>query len=239
MIRFAIIVCAAGASIVQPLPAQSLTDANFHGWFSYIGDHPLGRSRWGVHLEEQWRRHDGFLRWQQNLPRAGVNFAVSKSLTLGAGYGWITTYRYGASPVARGFPESRLWYDLRHTARAGKFTVANRLRFENRWLEFRARDWQYENRLRHMLRVTHPVRGAWYASVYDEWFLPVRPEANPNALDQNRIALVVGRQWGAYWRVETGYMHQAVWQRNARWREDNHTLLFTVTSTQPLFRRAP
>jgi len=36
---------------------------NFHGWWNYFGDHPIGGSKWGVHLEGQWRRHDVAARW--------------------------------------------------------------------------------------------------------------------------------------------------------------------------------
>lgn len=219
------------------LEAQSISDPNLHGWFSYIGDHQLGSSKFGLHLEEQWRRHDLVMAWQQNLPRAGLTYRVNPKLQLAAGYGYITTYRYGDSPLARSFPESRLWYDARFTHKVGRFTILNRARFENRWLEFRQRDWQYENRLRHMLRVNRSLGTAgWYAGVYDEYFVPIRPHRNPNDLDQNRAAFVLGKQVHPHWRVEAGYMHQAVWQRNARWREDNHTFVFTVTSSKP-FRR--
>jgi hypothetical protein len=43
-----------------------------------------------------------------------------------------------------------------------------------------------------------------------------------------------GRTLNPYWRIETGYMLQTVTQRNGRIREDNHTLLFSLWSTQPL-----
>jgi hypothetical protein len=223
--------------IAASASAQSLSDPNLHGWYSYIGDHPLGHSRFGLHLENQWRRHDLLTRWQQNLPRFGVTYRLNKNLQLAAGYAWVTTYRYGASPIARPFPESRLWYDARFTHKRGRYTILNRARFENRWLEFRPRDWQYENRIRHMLRVNRTIgnRG-WYIGIYDEYFVPLAPERNPNPIDQNRIAAVIGKQLSPHFRLEAGYMHQAVWQRNALWREDNHTLVLTLTGSKP-FRR--
>ena len=33
-------------------------DHNAHGWYNYFGDHPIGGSKWGAHLEGQYRRHD-------------------------------------------------------------------------------------------------------------------------------------------------------------------------------------
>ena len=87
----------------------------------YFGDHPIGQSRWGVHLEGQWRRHDGFNRWQQLLLRPGVNFEVNKALLLTGGYAFINSYRYGAFPtLARATPEHRIWEQALLRYKTGK-----------------------------------------------------------------------------------------------------------------------
>src|SRR5690348_15040669 len=88
---------------------ERIADHNFHGWFNYFGDHPIGASKWGVHLEGQFRRHDVIAKWQQLLLRPGVNYQVSKSVVLTAGYAFVrsSTYSEFAAPAAA-TPEHRL-----------------------------------------------------------------------------------------------------------------------------------
>jgi len=79
-------------SLLSPflLAAQDrITDHNFHGWFSYFGDHPIAGSKWGAHLEGQFRRHNVITRWQQLLLRPGVNYQATPAVMLTAGYAFV------------------------------------------------------------------------------------------------------------------------------------------------------
>ena len=48
-------------------PAASVYDSNGHLWLNYVGDHPLGDTKWGIHLESQFRLSDMGSDWQQLL----------------------------------------------------------------------------------------------------------------------------------------------------------------------------
>ncbi len=211
--------------------AGAQTDPNAHAWAQYFGDHPLGSTRWGLHLEGQVRRH-GVLRAPQNLLlRPALNFRLHPKVELTAGYGYISHHRYGAFPAARSWSEHRLFQDVKAQHAAGRARLLHRFRFENRWLV----NGLYENRFRYMARATIPLRGPWYLAVWDEVFAPVTPEQFPEFSDQNRATLAVGKRLTDHVRVEAGYMLQTVWQRNGRVREDNHTVVFALSSTAPLF----
>lgn len=67
--------------------ASARTDGNAHFWSQYSGDHPIGSSLWGVHLEAQIRRHDSFRAPQNLLPRPAANFLLHPKVELTAGYG--------------------------------------------------------------------------------------------------------------------------------------------------------
>ncbi len=213
--------------------AGAQTDPDAHVWLQYFGDHPLGSTRWGLHLEGQLRRHDVFRAPQNLLLRPALNFRVHPKVELTAGYGYISHHRYGKFPQARSWSEHRLFQDVKAQHAAGRARLLHRFRFENRWLV----NGLYENRFRYMARATIPLRGPWYLALWDEIFLPVKPEQFPQFSDQNRATLALGKRLTDHVRVEAGYMLQTVWQRNGRIREDNHTIVFAVFSSSPFRRR--
>ena len=143
--------------------AQERTvDNNFHGWLNYYGDHPIGNSKWGVHLEGQWRRHDGFAKWQQLLLRPGVNYEVNRILMLTGGYAFIRAYPYGDHPAPARTDEHRLWEQAWLRYRTGKVAWSTRLRFENRFLQTidavsANSSYRYENRFRAWQQIRVPV----------------------------------------------------------------------------------
>src|SRR4051812_40848320 len=110
------------------LPAVAATDNNNNAWFMYFGDHPVEKSRWGVHLEGQWRRTDVGLKWQQLLLRPAVNFQLNKKVMLTGGYGFIMSYPYGNFPTQRMAPEHRFFEQAAITQRFLKLDWQNRLR---------------------------------------------------------------------------------------------------------------
>jgi hypothetical protein len=229
--------------LIAPALGQNVVDHNLNGWGMYFGDHPIGQSRWGAHLEGQWRRHDAFNRWQQLLLRPGVNYEVSKLLLLTGGYAFINSYRYGDYPtLAKATPEHRIWEQALLRYKTRKVSWTTRLRFENRFIGVRdaagnLNNYRYENRFRAWQRATVPLSRKYYLTGYDEIWFYVKPYVSASALDQNRAYVALGRRFGPAWEFEAGYMLQSIWQRNGRVVEANHTLMFTVVSRQP-FRRS-
>ena len=223
-------------------PARQFS-SNTHGWWMYFGDHPLKTgSRWGLHLEGQWRRHDVVTRWQQLLIRPGVNYEVSKNLVLTAGYAFVATHRYGEFPTATAFPEHRIFQQAVVKQSLGRWNLSHRYRLEQRFLgEKRALPgggsellrWRHENRFRYQFRLTHPLRGPWGVALYDEIFLNFGRNVAANVFDQNRAYAAVTRSLGKSKanRLEVGYLNQIVQQRNGRIFENNHTLQVAIFST--------
>lgn len=154
---------AAVFAVLQAAAQDHIGDGNNHAWFNYFGDHPIGKSKWGVHLEGQWRRENLGTQWQQLLLRPGVNYRLSPNVLLTGGYGFVETYRYGDYPAKAAFPEHRFFEQAQITRKAAKLDWVNRLRLEQREIGQMAprgdgtipRDsWRYENRFRYMLRTT-------------------------------------------------------------------------------------
>ncbi len=211
-----------------------ISEPNFNGWFVYTGDHKFSEtSRWGLHLEGQWRRNEVIIKPQQLLIRPGINYEINKHVEIGGGYAYVPTYRYGTYPIRSSYTEHRLFQNLILRNKFGKVSLMNRFRFEERFLRPVLK---YENRFRYLIKATVPLKGPWYVTAYNEVFIPVKPEVHPAFSDQNRTAALVGYKVTPHWRAEVGYMYQPVWQRNGRIREDNSTLMVMIWSDEP-FRK--
>jgi hypothetical protein len=216
------------------LGQQRVNDNNFHGWFTYFGDHPVATgSKWGVHLEGQYRRHNFITQWQQLLLRPGVNYQVSKKVTLTAGYGFIRSNVYSEyAPPAPVAIEHRIWQQAWIRYKTGRTNWSTRLRFENRFLSGR-----YENRFRAWQQIRVPIGPKRYFTAYDEFWVYVKPYQSNSWFDQNRAYAALGFDLRPTMRLEAGYMNQTLLARNGSRLEWNHTIVVSLFSTAPLFRR--
>ncbi len=229
-------------------PASArISDPNFHGWLMYFGDHAVN-DKWGIHLEAQWRRGNGFNRWQQSFFRPAVNYEINKRAQVTAGYGFAKTYPYGDFPVRQAFDEHRVYQQFVFRQPRKRVNLQYRARFEQRWIDVQkqaasstgplAHDfWRFQNRLRLNFRVDVPLKPKVYLAFYNELMLHVPPNMAPRKLDQNRAYGALGYRAHPSWRVEMGYLHQHVVQRNNRILEDNHTLQIAVYSTLRLRKK--
>lgn len=219
------------ALLVAPLAGQNrVTVQNTHFWATYDGDHKFEGSRWGVHLEGHWRRHDAGLTWQQLLLRPGVTYAVNPHLHLTAGYAFIETWPYGSPVPAPKTSEHRLWEQAALRYKTGRVSWTSRFRFENRWLESPGAAYRYENRLRLMQKLSVPMTSKTYFTASDEYWVYVKPYVSNSAFDQNRAYAALGFKLADHWKLETGYMHQGILRRSGLVFESNHTLRLTLVS---------
>ena len=222
------------AGLLIAASAFAETDNNANGWYMYFGDHGIGKSRFGVHLEGQWRRADLGLKWQQLLLRPALNFQLNKKVMLTGGYGFVETHRYGDFPAREKFPEHRTFEQATVTQRFLKLDWQNRLRLEQRHiLGYAAR---YENRFRYMLRTNVPLSKKYYVGLYDEVFYNFGKNVAFNVFDQNRAYVALGRNLPRQTRFEVGFMEQTVQQRSGRVFEHNHTLQVAIYSRMPFGR---
>lgn len=229
--------------------SQTIQDSNFHGWLMYFGDHPVS-DRWGVHLEGQLRRTNGVLAPQQILLRPGVNFKVNSHLLLTGGYAFVRTSRYGGFPAVAAFPEHRLFEQalIKHKIKA--VGLQQRLRLEQRFVgsvpapAADVEGWETRNRFRYMLRGDIPLpfrihgERRFGIALYDEAFWQFGANRGPQYLDQNRAYGALTYQLTKNNRLEFGYLHQYVPQRNGRITEHNHTLQLALFSITPIGRSA-
>lgn len=224
------------------LSASDLHDSNDNLWLNYVGDHPFfPGSKWGLHLESQFRRTDMGEHWQQLLLRPGLNYQISPSLSVSAGYAHVQTYPYGDYRIPQDFPENRLYEQIQYTHKALGLEWVHRLRLEQRRIgEVSAttgdvQNWRYENRIRYMLRTTIPISDdkKWYVALWDEAFFNFGSNVSRNYFDQNRAFVGLGRVLTPTTKLEVGFMEQTVQRRGGVIWEHNHTLAIWLMSKWP------
>ena len=231
------------AAIALSLGSLSAADQhadNYNFWLNYVGDHPLFGGPWGVHLEIQNRREDWGDEWQQLLIRPGINYTISPTLSVSAGYGYVKTYPYGELPVAHAFDEHRLWEQVICKMNLLGLEWQHRLRLEQRWIEEQNKagdttNWRGENRLRYMLRTNIPITQdkKTYVAVWDEVFLNFGGNILKNNFDQNRAFIGIGRKLTPTTRLEVGFMEQTIQRRGGDKWEANHTVSVWLLSNWP------
>lgn len=224
--------------------ADDLHDSNGNLWLNYVGDHPLFGSPLGVHLEVQNRRAEMGDEWQQLLIRPGLNYQISPSLSVSAGWAYVKTYRYGDYPAAHDFPEHRAWEQAVYTHTGLGLDWTHRLRLEQRWIgemketdgDWDVANWRYENRIRYMLRTTIPLTKSkrTYLALWDEVFINFGENVKGNVFDQNRAFIGIGQKLTDTTRLEIGFMEQTLQRRGGNIWENNHTASVWLTSKLPL-----
>lgn len=242
ILRRTLSLLAACATISGGLHAADHTESNQNLWLNYVGDHPFGDSRWGLHLESQFRRADYGEHWQQLLLRPGINYTISPSITLSAGYGYVDTHPYGDIPAPADFPEHRLYEQVTYTHKALGLEWQHRLRLEQRRIGEVAPatgdvvNWRYENRVRYMARTTIPLSNdkKWYLALWDELFFNFGSNVSMNYFDQNRAFIGIGRKLTDHTKLEVGFMEQTVQRRGGVVWENNHTIAVWLMSKAPI-----
>ncbi len=228
--------------------ASDQHDNNTHLWVNYVGDHPLFGTPWGLHLEVQNRLADFGEKWQQLLIRPGLNYTISPTLTVSAGYAYVETHPYGDYPALDEFPEHRLWEQAVLTRQALGLEWQHRLRLEQRRIGELQRNatggydvgnYRYENRIRYMLRTTVPLTAdkKTYLALWDEVFFNFGSNVVKNYFDQNRLFIGVGRKLSDTTRLEIGYMEQTIQRRGGAIWENNHTVSVWLMSKWPFGRK--
>lgn len=222
-----------------PLVAEpKIADNNAHGWYMYFGDHQIKQTKWGLHLEGQWRRENVVTRWQQLLLRPAVNYQLNSHVLLTGGYGFVQTHRYGDYPANFAFPEHRLYEQAQIASKWRKTEWTNRLRLEQRYIgqPNSSPSYRYENRFRYMLRTNVPLpfgENKYCLGIYDEFFVNFGKNVAFNTFDQNRAYIALGKKLPHQTKLEIGFMEQTLQHRDGRVMEHNHTLQIAIYSKLP------
>jgi hypothetical protein len=222
---------------------------NTDAWLMYFGDHKVA-SRWGVHVEAQWRRNQLIVNPQQLLLRTGINYHFTANAFGTVGYCFVETYPYGEFAAKSTFPEHRLWQQIQFKSQMERLEVVSRIRLEQRFIHnpvqvstsYKAGKAVYSNRFRMLYRASFPFKGksiidkSWYASIYNEVFVNFGKNVGLNIFDQNRAYIAIGYKYPRLGRIEVGLMDQIIVKADGKRIENNPTLQVGLTSNIDFYK---
>jgi len=191
---------------------QSQTGA----WYMYFYNTQFKDSNFGIQGDVQYRNWDIFGDLEQLLVRSGVTYTPKDSgVKFTLGYANITTGAFGESNATTG--ESRIYQEALISQKlGGRFYVAHRFRYEQRFVEnqdFRTR-YRYNVFLNIPLNKKALVKNAIYTAFYNEIFINGQTEiGTPNPVqifDRNRTYLGLGYVLKPGQRVQLGWMNQKI-----------------------------
>ncbi|WP_207421263.1 DUF2490 domain-containing protein [Desertivirga brevis] len=162
--------------------AQRVVDKAVEFWPQYYLHVPVD-SVWSVSADYS-DRYDNFNDKVQWIGRVGLNYQLSKMISVSAGYAYSEFFT--ASGIRR---ENRPWEQLTAVHKFKKFRVSHRLRLEERFQkDTRAERFNY--RLRYQFQVQVPVfkNQKGYFFISDEPMINLGKELKGlNKFDQNRF----------------------------------------------------
>jgi hypothetical protein len=196
-------------------------------WPSVTLNHAL-TERWALHFQTRVRVDDDVSQAKDVLLRPFVSWSPLESLTLDLGYDYLHSFESSS--------ENRIWQAAEYRLGWRDFTVENRLRLDERFVEGVS---GVVVRLRYRLRGTHPIAGSWYAALSDEVLanLNGRGAGPVYGFEQNRLRFAVGARFFERLRVESGYEFQIVESRSSGTSIDNVFLVeFSIDTGKGLPR---
>lgn len=173
--------------------------------------------RWEVLGDYQYRNYNSFGDLQQILLRTALQYEFNKKLSVGSGYTFSYVENYFGSEK-RGITEHRITQQAIHKILAGKITLTERLRMEERFFPDR-----FQVRFRYALAGKYWLgkKQSWCVSAWDEIFI----NTTEPLYDQNRFFVGLGYRFSDHFRIETGNLtiNQRSVNRNQLFTQFVHT----------------
>lgn len=183
-------------------------DSETGAWFIYFGNQKISK-KMNLWNEVQVRNYDIFSDRQQLLLRAGLGYDLSENNNnVLIGYAFINSQNYiPNSDEKNSVNEHRMYQQFIHRNNFGRVFLQHRLRMEQRFLPN-----DFQSRGRYFLSANIPINNnkmlpkTIYASAYNEVFVNLQNQF----FDRNRIYGALGFVFDKNWRIEAGYMNQAL-----------------------------
>jgi hypothetical protein len=198
------------------LQAQTINQNS--GWLFLLNNTKFNKN-WGAYLDMQLRSADEWGSVRNFLFRPGVTYYLNDQHEFTLGYLLNQTFMKVAGSSDNVLTEHRVWEQYVHKHKLSTISVSHRFRLEQRFIERRANNDLFSQRLRYFIRFILPLQKGKqnfdkgpFAALQNELFfnLQKKKELNNNIFDQNRAYLAAGYRFSKKLDVEAGYLNQSV-----------------------------
>lgn len=217
------------------LLSQNQITPNPHGgWLIYAGDNKINE-RVGVHSEAQFRNFLLSNTIHQLLLRPGINYYMSSTSMLSAGYGFIHTHPSNQKVLGVRTLEHRIWQQLILRQPVGEVSIEHRYRLEQRFInDLDANSSIFDNRIRYRFQAMIPIHAVIpslqgvFINSYNEFFANLGRGTSAEIFDRNRLYFALGYQVSSQMNFQLGYLKQLVNMPSNSTFEVNHNLQISV-----------
>jgi hypothetical protein len=199
-------------------------------WFA-LNSNIKFHKRAGLAFDSQLR-YAGSLQSAQNYVRLGLDLYITPKLSIvpvGGMYVW--NYKYGEQPAAYANDEKRIWQQVLYKHDNSRFHFNHRFRMEERFIQnkksgndafstelYRVR---YRFQANIGLNKEKLEPGAFYLSIWDEFFYGWGKGDTFNKIDQNRFSVALGYQVAPKVSFTVGALYQMMVKKNGAQQENN------------------
>ena len=205
----------AGALLLLP-GSSPAAESDIQLWPVVTFNHGLTDS-WGLHLQTRVRLDDDVSEAKDVLVRPFVTWSPVDSVTLDLGYDYLHSFTSST--------ENRIWQAVAHQVKLRDFTIKNRIRLDERFVE----DVHgVVARFRYRFRASHPIAGLpFYAVISNAVFVNLNDQGSGPVygFEQNRLRFAIGGSYFKKLRTEAGYEYQYVVSRSG---SDTNTHTFFI-----------
>ncbi|MBL0133325.1 MAG: DUF2490 domain-containing protein [Chitinophagaceae bacterium] len=200
------------------------TQSRTGGWFAILNSIKLSK-KVTLQADFHYRTSDAWQHLQTLIIRPGITYRFNPNFWTVLGYNHLNT-RTTINGFTSYLAENHLWeqFWFRHTLQ--KFTVTNRITFEQRFLptpvlegnKVKNSGFHYVNRFRYWVRFMHPFKyeknfsKGMYGILQEELFLNFGniSFANGHSFDQSRTFGGLGFRFSPRFDLEIGYQYRRV-----------------------------
>lgn len=145
--------------------SQSNPSKELGAWYMFHGNHILSE-KYSIKTMAHFRFYELASEIRQLVTRAGLNYKINDHFSVTGGIFYAetdTSYKQVTGTVN----EFRLYEDFNTKHKISSVGIANRIRFEHRFIE----DGNTIHWFRHQLSTNYPLADKWSLDVYNELFL--------------------------------------------------------------------
>ncbi len=169
--------------------------------------------------------------------RTGIDFHLTKHLSVLQGYAYTWNPIYGKQPATFVNNEHRIFEQLNYKHSLGRWMLGHRIRLEQRYIQTHTKDQNgniidngyslHVNRARYRFNAVLPLHGEklepkmFFINVYDEVFLSWGDPVTFHEPDQNRIFVGGGYQFTKLVSAQAGAFYQLLIKANGTKQENN------------------
>lgn len=185
-------------------------------WFNYNQQVELS-AKCQLLNDVQIRTRNWADEWSQFALRSGLQLRLNSQFAFTAGFAWFSTVRHSAKGMI--IPnEWRPWQEISFTSAAGKFTLIQRLRSEQRFLERvvdekKSGNYDFRLRQRYRIEMSVPIYRHTGIAAGNEVMLNLNHLSDSLSFDQNRLFITISQYLSSNLSVQFQFIR--LYQRQA------------------------